>query len=557
MSARWTLGRKILLMGTCLGILTVLQGYFSLTTIYGTRTAVQKLDQDTYSAIALCGQIKALDRDQRLAMEHHLGASDAAEFKQDEAAVAKAESDLRALLDSYPVSDAATRDALAGLSAAEESSQSAWNEMRPLSRNGDKPRAWVLYNTRLHEASLALQKAEDALTDAGVAHAELLVQNASSRAGHGIPIIWGLLLFTVVVGTAGAFSFSQLVTRSIKPLEQAILLLGDGILKGKVDIHTADDIGYMASYMNGALDQMTCTVSGIDYCSHKIADATGDLLARASSAAEASLAQRDRAQQIGDSMREMVESFQLVSKDSKQASDSAHNAVEIARQGGVIVNESLQNMKRIAESVRSTAQNITELGKSSDAIGKIVAVITEIAEQTNLLALNAAIEAARAGEQGRGFAVVAGEVRRLAERTTSATKEIAHMIETVQAGTHSAVVCMQEGQQQVEEGVTTTTRAGESLGDIISAAQSVGDMILRISSAANQQGATARAINLNVEEIERLTAESAEDARQSTNSCQNLSELTHSLEEIISQFQFRQIISNNSQEESQYRAGRA
>jgi methyl-accepting chemotaxis protein len=108
------------------------------------------------------------------------------------------------------------------------------------------------------------------------------------------------------------------------------------------------------------------------------------------------------------------------------------------------------------------------------------------------------------------------------------------------------VVRMTEGQQQVEAGVVTTSKAGESLGEIISAAQSVGDMILRISTAAGQQGSTARQINLNVEHIEKLTAESAEDANQSTKYCENLSELTRSLKEIISQFQFRQIISSGA-----------
>jgi len=198
-------------------------------------------------------------------------------------------------------------------------------------------------------------------------------------------------------------------------------------------------------------------------------------------------------------------------------------------------------------SVNATAQKIGDLGKSSDQIGRIVKVIDEIAKQTNLLALNAAIEAARAGEQGRGFAVVAGEVRRLAERTTTATKEIAGMIDKVQVETRQAVTQMQTGTKQVEAGVTMTSKAGASLEQIIAAAQNVGDMIARISTAARQQGDSAMQINSNVEQIGRLTTESADDVQQSQKTCEHLSELGHAMKDITNQFSFRQIISAGSQ----------
>ena len=113
--------------------------------------------------------------------------------------------------------------------------------------------------------------------------------------------------------------------------------------------------------------------------------------------------------------------------------ESAKSAANSAREGGRIVEDVLERMRGIAQSVRESAANIEQLGARSDEIGRIVGVIDEIADQTNLLALNAAIEAARAGEQGRGFAVVAGEVRRLAERTAAATQEIADVIEKVQS----------------------------------------------------------------------------------------------------------------------------
>jgi methyl-accepting chemotaxis protein len=231
------------------------------------------------------------------------------------------------------------------------------------------------------------------------------------------------------------------------------------------------------------------------------------------------------------------------------ANETARLSEEVAldaEKGAEAILKTIGEIYRIKESSQEAVSVISTLGSRIEAIGQIVNVIDDVAEQTNLLALNAAIEAARAGEQGRGFAVVAGEVRRLAERTTKATKEIAAMIATVQAETRQAVSQMQAGTKQVEAGVATTSKAGSSLQEILAAAQHVGNMIARISTAATHQGNSATEINSNVEQIARLTAESAEDVQQSTNSCKSLSDLSLSLKDIIGQFKFRQIISSGT-----------
>jgi methyl-accepting chemotaxis protein len=420
-------------------------------------------------------------------------------------------------------------------------------EIKAASRAGLKQEAWSLYNSKLQEATQARRKVEESLADIDNKRSENITQAAIDNVARGIPEVWGIMLFAIIFGTVGTLRFSNQVSRSIKPLEAAIKMLGKGVLKGNIEVLASDDIGYMSSYMNSALEQMTGTISGIDYCGDQITMAASEIMTRTARSAEAAIVQRDRIRQIGDSMQEMVESVQRVSDDSKCASESAGNTVEIARRGGMIVNDALIHMNSIAVSVNATAKKIEDLGKSSDQIGKIVKVIDEIAKQTNLLALNAAIEAARAGGQGRGFAVVAGEVRRLAERTTMATKEIAGMIDKVQVETRQAVTQMHSGTKQVEAGVITTSKAGASLEQIIAAAQNVGDMIARISTAAGQQGDSVLQINSNVEQIARLTTESADDVQQSTKSCEHLSELGHAMKDITNQFSFHQIISAGSQ----------
>ncbi|HEY1257357.1 MAG TPA: methyl-accepting chemotaxis protein [Terracidiphilus sp.] len=546
MIKKLTLSARILLIGMALGSLTVVQGFLSLRSMYQTRHFVDSMSGDTYATLFLAGKMKAMAKDQRIAIIMHLIATDDAEMIKQEALVAKADGDLKKMREDYPKNDPKDRELLEQLTLRQGDFFQVWTQIRDLSRAGKKQEAWNLYNTNLQNATTARRKIEEELGVVDKARGDGLTNSAMKELARGIPTIWIILLITIVVGSGLDLAFANLVRRSIEPLEAAIRALGQGVLRGKVDVLSSDDIGSMASYMNGALEQMTGTVSGIDYCSNKISDAASEILSHSAHAAEAAITQRDRIRQIGDSMQQMVQGVQNVSEDSHRASDSAGNTVEIARQGGLIVNDVLVTMRTIADSVNATARKIEELGKSSDQIGKIVAVINEIAEQTNLLALNAAIEAARAGEQGRGFAVVAGEVRRLAERTTSATKEIAQMISTVQTETHQAVVQMKAGTTQVEAGVATTSKAGESLEAIITAVQNVGEMICRISATASQQGGAAQQINSNVEEIAKLTSESAEDAQHSTDSCDHLSQLAVSLKEIVNQFTFHQIISSGS-----------
>jgi methyl-accepting chemotaxis protein len=201
-----------------------------------------------------------------------------------------------------------------------------------------------------------------------------------------------------------------------------------------------------------------------------------------------------------------------------------------------VVEETLSRMRAIAQSVGETAKKVQELGKQSDQIGKIIGVIDDIADQTNLLALNAAIEAARAGEQGRGFAVVADEVRKLAERTSGATKEITGMIRSIQAETKSTVTAMQAGTKEVEQGVELTTQAGCSLHDIIQMSDQVGEMVTHIATAATQQSATTEEINGNIEQIAKITAASVASAQQTTGALQDLATLATNLQQLVGQF---------------------
>ena len=187
------------------------------------------------------------------------------------------------------------------------------------------------------------------------------------------------------------------------------------------------------------------------------------------------------------SIEELAASIQAQAQNADQANQTAQQASQAAQEGAQVVRQAIEGMSRIAERVRASAATISELGKSSEQISTIVAVINDIADQTNLLALNAAIEAARAGEQGRGFAVVADEVRKLAERTSKATQEIDGMIGKIQRDTQEVVTSMGEGVKEVEQGTQLASRSGEALAQIGRGVGQVNELMGQLSQATREQ----------------------------------------------------------------------
>lgn len=290
-----------------------------------------------------------------------------------------------------------------------------------------------------------------------------------------------------------------------------------------------DSINHLGESLEKLVTEIFDAVSATASASTQISSSAEEMAAGAQE-------QSAQAGEVASAVEEMASTILETNKNAENAANAAKNAGSIAKEGGRVVNETVTGMIRIADVVKQSAETVQELGKNSDQIGEIVQVIDDIADQTNLLALNAAIEAARAGEQGRGFAVVADEVRKLAERTTKATKEIADMIKRIQKDTNGAVESIQQGTVEVEKGKQLADKAGQSLREIITGAEQVVDIVNQVAAASHEQSSAAEQISKNIEAISSVSQESATGVQQIAKASEDLNRLTEHLQNLVSQF---------------------
>ncbi len=249
---------------------------------------------------------------------------------------------------------------------------------------------------------------------------------------------------------------------------------------------------------------------------------TVQLSTTADGVVQAAEGQDARVIQSASTVEEMTRTAGEVARSSTEAARIAQETAQTARGGQEEMNQTVMGMQQVSQAVVQAANIITALGRSSDQIGEIVRVIEDIADQTNLLALNAAIEAARAGEQGRGFAVVADEVRKLAERTTKATKEIGDMIRQIQKDTRSAVSSMDQGTSQVGQGVALANKTGEALANIHSMINATAGMIQQIANATEEQSTATRQIASDLESMTQTTRQTTSGVLESAKACHDL-----------------------------------
>jgi methyl-accepting chemotaxis protein len=346
--------------------------------------------------------------------------------------------------------------------------------------------------------------------------------------------IAGALAF--LFGLAGAIFLTKNFSTRLNRVAGAMGRIADGDISTQIRIYAKDEIGDLGHAINRMLSSLNGMVTSIKSTADQVASAASQLYATSDQIATGAEEVAAQAGTVATASEEMTCTSSEIAKNCLMAVESSKLAGDSATSGFAVVQETVEEMNRIAERVKDSALTVESLGARSDQIGEIVGTIEDIADQTNLLALNAAIEAARAGEQGRGFAVVADEVRALAERTTKATKEIGAMIKAIQMETKGAVSSMEEGVRAVEKGTADAARSGRALQEILEQANSVTMQINQIATATEQQTATTNEITNNIQQITDVVHETAKGSQESAQAANHLSRFAGELQQLVDNF---------------------
>jgi twitching motility protein PilJ len=243
---------------------------------------------------------------------------------------------------------------------------------------------------------------------------------------------------------------------------------------------------------------------------------------------------------IGELAREMAEIASNTNHSAQMASESAKHAKEVAERGSKIVEQSIDGMQRIRETVTDTSVRVRVLGEYSVRISEISEFISDIANRTNLLALNASIEAARAGNSGRGFTIIADEIRDLAERSSRSAAEITKLIDDIQTGMSETVMAMELGNSEVAEGTKKVDAAGSSLREIQGAVEISTTSVAEITKATEKQRDASEDIVKVMEGIARIAQQTAEGAKLVESEITRLETLSKSLNDAVSKFKLSQ-----------------
>ncbi|MGF1858366.1 methyl-accepting chemotaxis protein, partial [Photobacterium profundum] len=353
--------------------------------------------------------------------------------------------------------------------------------------------------------------------------------------------------FNIVLLTSGILSlltiFSIIFTanRITRPVQNMVETLndiadGEGDLTRRLDINGHDEIAQLGNAFNRFATKLQSIIRQVSTVTDQVSGAAGNIHNQTASLTRQLQEHNNETEQVVTAVTEMSSAASEVAMNANEVSSATSDASQDSIVAQQRVDTSVISISALVEEVDQAAQHIHSLNQQSQKIDNVLKVIGEIAEQTNLLALNAAIEAARAGEQGRGFAVVADEVRGLASRTQSSTKEIKEMLDELHRLVSQAVTSMDHSQSTCTEAVDAANLITDSLSSVTGAVESINDMTSQIATAATEQSSVTDEINRNMVSIQDIVTDLIHSSSDSEKIVIELNHAGSELKSLVGQF---------------------